>query len=295
LAIVATARWLISPGSAGKGLPELPPLPDRSGPPTIGAADLVGSPETQANKPLPPWPTETTTGDRARAITLAYLTRAKQIIDKIPSYSATLRRRESINGKFGPEQTLLLKARHNPFSIYLQFLAPKKGKEALYVEGERDGKVMAHNGDWTRRLIPLLEVDPTSPLAMKDNRHPITDAGLEKLVNRLLYFRQLDIRDNQGSVTCDRVVDEVGKEWYRYITLLPEPDGLRPFHRVDVYLCPEIGLPLRIRNYEWPASDSPSNEPVLVETYAYDDLNLDAGLSSADFDPHNPEYAFYTK
>ena len=69
-----------------------------------------------------------------------------------------------------PEQTLAMKVRNRPFAIYLKFLAPKAGKEVVYAEGHHDNKVIAHNGDWTRKLVPRLAVAPDS--AARPGRHP---------------------------------------------------------------------------------------------------------------------------
>ena len=55
-----------------------------------------------------------------------------------------------------------MKVRNRPFAIYLKFLAPKAGKEVVYAEGHHDNKVIAHNGDWTRKLVPRLAVAPDS-------------------------------------------------------------------------------------------------------------------------------------
>lgn len=299
--IVGASRWLVSsPSSREENASTRPTLPRRHELPQISGlkgqpAEAVGNAVEERKGVLPDWPIERTTGEKARQVSLAYLRRARDRIHAVPSYTATFRRQERIKGKLMPEQTLDMKVMHNPFSIYLRFVSPRKGKEALYVEGVRGSKVMAHNGDWTRKLIPLLEVDPDSPVALMDNRHPITEAGLENLIDRLVYYRELDVREGKGTISCDRVRDEQGKEWFRYMTEMPEPDGIRPFARVIVLICPELQMPLRIRNYEWPKGTQTGGEPVLVESYSYDDLKLDIRLSEADFDPRNPEYAFYTE
>ncbi len=114
---------------------------------------------------------------------------------QVEGYTATFRKQERIGGKLGPEQTLAMKVRNRPFAIYLKFLAPKAGKEVVYAEGHHDNKVIAHNGDWTRRLVPRLAVAPDSPLALADSRHPVTEAGLVNLPDKLLHFRKLDMGD----------------------------------------------------------------------------------------------------
>lgn len=296
----AVWRWLTRPAPT-------PPIADQhralrpSAPSTASlSSDASAQPTLPDRVPslvdLPPWPSQPTTGPVSNQILLSFLHAARDRIDKVPSYTATFRRREWHKGKLGVEQTAQLKVRRDPFSVYLRFLSPKAGKEALYVDGARSNNVLAHNGDWTRRLVPLLEVPPTSPLAMVDNRHPINEAGLSNLIDRLLFFRELDRTDPVGHVTLDRTHDTSGKEWLRSVTVMPHDDGIRPFARVEVLYCPDLQLPLRIQNFAWPADEGlTSSDPVLVECYEYDDLNLSANLTSADFDPHNPSYEFHTQ
>jgi hypothetical protein len=68
-------------------------------------------------------------------------------------------------------------------------------------------------------------------------------------------------------------------------------DGTRPFARVEILYDPATHFPLRISSFDWPAPGQ-TGDLELAERYAYDDLNLEAPLTPADFDPTNPDYAF---
>jgi hypothetical protein len=188
-------------------------------------------------------------------------------------------------------QTLEMKVRQRPFAIYLKFLKPTCGKEVVYAEGRYDNKLIAHNGDWTRRLIPRLAVPPTDPLAMANNRHPITEAGLANLTRTLIHFRQLDLDDPEAETVLDRTVDKQGRRWLRSTHVHPHRVPNRPFARVEVLYHPDSMLPLRIRSYDWDEAGL-TNRCRLAESYSYDEIRLEAPLSDADFDPANPEYAF---
>ena len=88
----------------------------------------------------------------------------------------------------GDYQYALLKIRHKPFSVYLKFLAPDgvRGQEAIYVEGQNDGRLWVHRGP----LLGTLSLRPDSPAAMNRGRYPITEIGLVNLVRRLMDMGQ---------------------------------------------------------------------------------------------------------
>jgi outer membrane lipoprotein-sorting protein len=48
-------------------------------------------------------------------------------------------------------------------------------------------------------------------------------------------------------------------------------------------------IPLRYAAYLWPEKDG---EPVLEEEYTYLNVQLNVGLTDADFDPENENYHF---
>ena len=71
----------------------------------------------------------------APAITRAHT--SLEAIAKIQDYSATMVKRERIDGVLGEHQYLFVKVRHQPFSVYVYFLAPAdlKGQESIYIAG----------------------------------------------------------------------------------------------------------------------------------------------------------------
>lgn len=245
-------------------------------------------------QPAPPaqWPKSTVSGRQAKQLLLEFLKRADERLSTVDSYTATFRKQERINGKLHPLQTIQLKARNSPFALYLKFLAPKKGKEVIYGTGLHDGKVIAHNGDWTRRLIPRLAVAPTDPLALIDTRHPITDAGLVNLTRRLIGYRELDLTDPEAVTILDSTEDDQGRRWPRSIHTHPVKTAERPFIRVEVLYEPDSFIPRKITCYDWPAPGEPAKPLELAESYEYDDLDLNAHLNDRDFDLTNPDYEF---
>jgi Protein of unknown function (DUF1571) len=240
----------------------------------------------------PPWPEGRLEGDTAKTFLLDTLRAVEARLEKVDGYTATLRKKERINGALGPEQVMSMKVRHNPFAVYFKFLAPHEGKEVVYAEGHHENKVIAHAGGLARLLVPRLAVPPTHPLALADSRHAITEAGLANLTKRLIGFRRMDLEDAEAVTVLDRATDFNGRSWLRSIHTHPHYHSDRPFARVEVLYDPETCIPLRISNYDWPAPDH-TGDLLLAERYVYEDLDLDADLTALDFDPANPEYAFH--
>ncbi len=268
------------------------PLADRPGPLPAHVEDRSAQapPEVLPATPAA-WPEGRMEGDEAKALLLAAAIRSVEELGRIPAYTATLQKHERIGGVLGPVQTLAMKVRHQPFAIYFKFLAPKEGKEALYAEGHHDNKLIAHSGDWTRRLIPRLAVPIDSPLALADSRHPVTEAGLLALAKKLVMYRGMDIGDPLAITVIDRTTAPDGRPALRSVHIHSDPKAGRPFPRVAILYDPATRYPIRIDSYDWPAPGASGNLD-LAESFYYTDIKLNAPLTEADFDPKNPDYAF---
>jgi hypothetical protein len=265
------------------------------GPPPVAAAPASRPAHADATAveqtTLAAWPAARLDGVPAKKLLLKFLLEARARLERVEGYTATFRKQERIKGKLGPEQTMAMKVRNRPFAVYVKFLAPKAGKEVVFAEGRHGGKVIAHNGDWTRRLVPRLAVSPTDRLALADSRHPITEAGLVRLTDKLVGFRRMDLEDDDAGTILDRTTTPDGQERLRSIHTHSIRSEERPFARVEILYDPVTGLPLSISSFDWPkpGHDGPLD---LAERYAYHDLRLDVPLTDLDFDPENPAYAF---
>jgi hypothetical protein len=210
--------------------------------------------------------------------------------DRIRDYVCTFSKRERVNGRLTPPHVMLMKARTRPRSVYLKFREPAAGREAIYIEGRHDGKVLAHDVGLGRLIAGTLRLDPTGPRAMEDCRHPITEAGIGPLLDTLearwtaelnSSESRVDFRDAQLAVSrpCTRIDVTHSRQ---------DPDFL--FYQVHLYIDRDLGLPIRFEAYDWPVS--PEAAPALVEEYTYSDLKLNVGLGDIDFDISNEDYAF---
>ena len=272
------------------------PLNDRGASVSTGArtpSPILSAPEPDRRPDVPPdWPQARLEGAAAKKLLLDTLIAVHERLDRVEGYTATFKKQERIKGTLRPQQTLEMKVRHQPFSIYFKYVSPTPGKEVVYAQGHHENKVIAHTPGVAGWLVPRLAVAPDHPLALAESRHAITEAGLANLTNRLLGFREKDMDDPEAVTILDRTTDEEGRPWLRSVHTHPHPNAERPFVHVEVRYDPETRLPVDIRNYDWPEPGHTGALP-LAEHYQYEDVDLAATLTALDFDPANPAYAFH--
>ena len=221
---------------------------------------------------------------------------------EVQDYTAILVKREQVNGVIGEKSCMNLKVRCPretaagpvPFSIYMKFLTPRaaSGREVIWVAGQFENKLIAHEGRGIAAMKRFY-LDPTGWLAMKDNRYPIYDVGLENLIIKLIEKAERD--RNVGPCHVEyREGAEINKRPCHVIELTHQKRRAPyEFHQAQVFIDDELGLPIRYAAYDWP--DSPGENPKLIEEYTYVNINLNVGLSSEDFNPNNNQYNFPRK
>lgn len=226
------------------------------------------------------------------ALELARQVRAN-VEANVRDYTAMVIKRERIGSAMKPDEVCFVKVRHDPFSVYMGFLAPAsvKGQEALYVEGANDGKMIAHAGSGLQALAGTVEIDPHGPIAMLGQRYPITELGIKNLARRLIEVGEHDRQYGECYVWINDDA-HVGDRPCKLITVM-HPQRRREFlfHVARIFVDKELQVPLLYEAYDWPAPDG-DGKPVLLESYTYVDLKLNAGLTDADFDRNNPGYNF---
>ena len=208
----------------------------------------------------------------------------------IHDYSCTFYKRERINGRLTPLYVMAMKARTAPRSIYFKFESPYKGREAIYVEGRNEGKILAHDVGFTRFLAGTMELEPTSARAMEDNRHPITDAGIGNLIDTICRRWQSELSTEESLIVFDPDMTIGPRRCVMIESIHPHRQPSFQFHKVRLFIDSEHRLPIRFEGYDWPGEQGGPAE--LVEEYSYIDLRLNVGLDDSDFDPANRHYAF---
>ncbi len=221
----------------------------------------------------------------------------------VNDYTCTVVKRERIDGELMDYQYMFVKVRNRkvennrivqPFSVYMYFLKPTdvKGRECIYVEGRNDGKLVAHEGGMAGRLLPTVWLRPTSMLAMRNQRYPITELGIENLVDKLIERGEMDrAAGNRG---CEVTFSENAKINGRVCTLLqiknPAPSPALDFHLAQIFVDDELNVPIRYAAYDFPTT--PGGKPQVIEEYTYLNIKLNVGLTDKDFDHNNSDYNF---
>jgi hypothetical protein len=216
-------------------------------------------------------------------------------------YTATLVKRERVDGVVGQQEFMYIKVRNRkvvngqlktPLSVYLTFIGPAsvKGREVIYVENRNDGYITAHEGGMKGRFLPTVSLNPLGMLAMKGQRYPISDIGLENLMVKLVERGQT--ARQYPDVKADFRKNARVKDRTCTVLQVTQPNK-RPdleFYLAQIFIDDQLLIPIRYVAYDWPASEGA--KPEVIEEYTYMDLKVNVGLTDVDFDPENPDYAF---
>jgi Protein of unknown function (DUF1571) len=212
-----------------------------------------------------------------------WLTEAEAAYDRVTSYTAVFHKQQRVAGKLLPEETIFLKYR-KPSSLYMKWIkAPYKGSELLYATGWNENRVRAHRGGLLRFVTR--NVDPGHSALMADNLRPVTSTGVGYLLETVATNMRKAIKVGELSFSQRGAEAVYGRPTQVFEVVFPKEkvkdyDGFRFVINQDV----ESKILLRIRIY--------GHDGQLVEHYGYENLDLGAALSDADFDPKNPDYHF---
>lgn len=219
----------------------------------------------------------------------------------IDDYTTTMVKRERVNGELTDVEFIFMKIRNRkvnqngqeivPFSVYTKHLKPagKKGQEAIWIEGHNDNKIIAHGSGPIRGKIKV-KIDPNSRLAMIDNRYPISSAGLENLCKMLMEKGQQERQFPECVVKFYKDAKINGRKCLLIEMRHPVQRPQFEWTLARVYVDEERQVPIRFASWGFP--ETPGGKPILLEEYTYTNLKMNVGLTDADFDPDNPNYAY---
>mgnify|MGYP006117187657 FL=1 len=219
----------------------------------------------------------------------------------VKDYTCTLVKRERINGTLGDYEYMYTKIRNqrvangkvaSPLSAYMYFVKPAavKGREVLYVAGQNNGKMCAHEGGTKGRLIPSVWLAPNGVIAMKGQRYPLSEIGIENLVVKLIERGLRDRTRDECEVEFRRGAKINGRECTIIQVTHPRRRPYFDFHIARIFIDNQYNVPIRYAAYDWPKAANA--KPEVVEEYTYLNLKINVGLSEEDFDTKNPKYNF---
>ncbi len=215
-------------------------------------------------------------------------TNSLKALDDVKDYTATFTKREMIGRKL-KDAKMEMKYRHQPYSVYFKFLSPSAGREVLYVAGQNDGKIKAHDVGLAG-LAGTLSLDVDGRLAMADNRHPITMAGIHLLVSELL--EQWLSETKMSGITVNFYPNaKIGKLACKAIeTSHRSQSSGAKYAMTRLYVDASTNYPIRAQQYDFPRKNK--KQPELVEDYLYTNIKTNIGLTDRDFSTRNPKYDF---
>ena len=210
---------------------------------------------------------------------------SQELIDqRIRDYSCEFIKRERIDGQLGEYQHILMRIAHEPFSVYMSFLQPFAGREALYVAGQNDNKLVVLEAGF-KRYLGKLNLDPEGAVAMRGQKHPITRVGIRNLTEELIKLWEAETQFAECEVTANADTKVNGRLATMVQVVHPVPRQNFRGHIQRLFLDNELRIPIHYDVYLWPAQAG--GEPPLDESYTYKTLKINNGLTARDFDPNN--------
>jgi hypothetical protein len=279
-------REPVDPNLAGPDITRTTPPDNDRTPQNRGSfTDLLfQEPATPADHPLDP------------ALQIADLA-LERLRSEVRDYSALLVKQERVHDELRDEEFLRIKVRHaRPAesvnkAFYVRHVKPQSmaGQEAIWIDNENDGKLIGH-GAGVQKFIKV-RLRPDNWLAMRGNRYPITELGIETLLVRMIEMGRRDRRhEGECRVEYSRDLEFDGRPCTLISITHPRRDSSFDFHLARIYIDDTLQVPVGYESYQWPEEEG--GEPLLVERYFYRELQINPGFQEIDFDPDNPDYDF---
>ncbi len=200
---------------------------------------------------------------------------------KVDDFVCSFSTRERIRDEIIERKNVVFKFR-KPASFYMKMTEGEdKDTELIYVEGRYDNNVEVHLGGFWGFF--RIAVDPRGKLALKNHRHPVTDADMGHILDVILANYRRGRDDPQARITYEGIERLDAREAVHAKAVFPAGRGYYG-GTVHVFIDRETLLPVRLTVYGW-------NDEFLEE-YRYEKVRLNVGLTDRDFDIGNPEYRF---
>ncbi len=199
----------------------------------------------------------------------------------VSDYTCLFDKTELVDGALRAERNIVMKYR-KPEMVYMKWTeGDNRGVEAIFAKGRYDNKMVVHLGG----SLSFIEarVDPRSSKAMKDNRHPITEAGVGFVLNLIKDNYDKAKEDPESSMTIEGETRLGGRRVTMVKAVLPRGKGYYA-NVILLYFDKEMSLPLKVAVYGWNGE--------MLEQYRFRDLRINVGLTERDFDKDNPAYNF---
>ncbi|HEX6983743.1 MAG TPA: DUF1571 domain-containing protein, partial [Planctomycetaceae bacterium] len=224
---------------------------------------------------------------------IALLEEGVRRLREVSGYTAVFSKQEVVDGVLTERQTMRIKLRHEPFSVYMKWIEGKPGQELLYVDGQNDGEMVVRPGGLKGRILGVIKLDPNGGMAMRESRHPVTEAGLLRLAEKVLDYRYNESSWLDGYTCTEDEAEVDGRSCHRFTIVYDSPNVRRDYRKSVIYIDREHLVVTKIENYGWPGETLPADRldtETLLEAYGYTDINFETQLAAADFSAANADY-----
>jgi hypothetical protein len=210
---------------------------------------------------------------------LAYLRDVADRCRALQQYTLTFTRHERrglFRQMYGPEH-IAAWFRREPFSVRLKWLdADVKYDETAYAAGWGNNKVRFVTRWWTPPLLPppaVNKVDPTMPVLWGESRRPLTDFGLERLMEQTLAA----IKKAQGAAVVRYEgpvrLDDGGQPAHHFHIEVPTSQSLTPVQELFIDIATNLPAGTIIK----------TSSGQIEATYFYEHIDAAVTLRDDDF------------
>lgn len=221
---------------------------------------------------------------------IAKLRKVHRVIKTIPSYTLIMTKQQRVKGKLYPRERTFVKFK-KPFKVYMKWLTGKnKGRELIFAKGWNDNKIrVRERGGVTgffSNLVGAVNLTPTSNMAMRGNRYPITEFGfqitLKKLLNNIDNYKK---RKDKVTIMHEGF-KTIGGVRHTCIRLIVPKNPNAGYYAWKTRICINFARNIlgEVKCWNW--------KNRLAEHYTYRRVRLRARLKNSDFDPKNKKYNF---
>jgi hypothetical protein len=215
---------------------------------------------------------------------------SRDAIAAVRDYEALFTKRELVGRTMYTGQ-MQMKLRQQPFSVYLRFVDANNGREVIYAGSRYRNQLQAHEPPGSfRGIVGTVSLDPTAPQAMAEGRHPITQIGIQNMIQAQIDLWQKELKFGESDCKFYPNAKLQGTLCQVCEVTHPVPRRQFLFHRTRVFIDKKTLFPVRIEQWGFPPGGS--GEPYLIEEYTYTDIRTNVGLSDGDFDVRNRRYHF---
>jgi hypothetical protein len=212
-----------------------------------------------------------------------------QAMESLTDYEATFVKEERVNGNL-VTQTMQIRLRESPFSVYLLYGGDDAGREILYVQGQNNNQLHAHEGRGLKSLVGTVSLAADGVEALQGNRYPITQIGMRRMLETVLTQWQQETLYGEIDVRFYPDARLGGRPCQVIESTHPHPRRQFKFHLTRLFIDSESKLPVRVEQYGFPLR--PGGTPVLEELYSYSNIRANVGLTDRDFSTKNSQYSF---